>query len=132
MMREIIIYSSDGELRVGPEDGIVDNVRSDYYGTDELKTIDRFDIEEFCMFWGCEPQSGDILDFGYWEGERYEAPVMEWRLDTVIPMLLEEAAQVGTLDKVGNATTPGELLRLIARGFAFGSVPKEPRAPEAR
>jgi hypothetical protein len=57
---------------------------------------------------------------------------MEWRLDTVIPMLLEEAAQVGTLDKVGNATTPGELLRLIARGFAFGSVPKEPRAPEAR
>jgi len=123
MMSEIIIYSSNGELRVGPEDGIVDNVRSDYYGTDELKTIDRFDIDEFCMFWGCEPQSGDILDFGYWEGELYVAPVMEWRLDVVIPMLLEDVAP----DEVGNATTPGELLKLANRERAFGATSKEPQ-----
>ena len=136
----ITLFSSNGELAVEPVTGLVIKADSHYYasGHDEatglhcLGGIQRIDIEEFCVFWGCEPMDGDILDFGYWydapagSGDGYEPPAMDWRLDTVIPMLLDDAAYYGVLDQVGADTTPGELLELVNKGRAFGAIPKNP------
>jgi hypothetical protein len=129
----ITIFSSSGELAVEPITGLVIKADSDYYGTDDLKDIQRFDIEEFCMFWGCEPQDGDILDFGQWydafEGvvDGYEPPAMNWRLETCIPFLLEDADHYDVLDQIGSETTPGELLELVNEGRVMGATPKEPQ-----
>lgn len=129
----ITVFSSNGELVVEPITGLVIKADSDYYGTNELKDIQRFDIEEFCVFWDCEPQDGDIMDFGYhFEdlGEAvygYEPPAMNWRLETCIPCLLEDADHYDVLDQIGSEITPGELLALVNEGRVMGAVAKEPQ-----
>ena len=117
----LTIYSSNGELCVDVATGLVDKGASDYYDTDELKHISQFDIEEFCVFWNCEPQEGDILDFGYWMDDgTYEPPAMDWRLDIAVQFLADdiEWEDFGPM-------TPGEILELALNGKAFGAIPKE-------
>jgi hypothetical protein len=129
----ITIHSSHGDLAVDPETGLVDREKSRYKGR-ELLNVERFDIEEFCVFWDSEPQSGDILDFGLWATRRpgqvtkakenYEPAELDWRMEIVIGFLLEDLVLYGLADQVGAITTPGELLKLVYKGRAFGASSK--------
>lgn len=119
--KTLTIFSSNGELCVDVSTGLVDKGASDYYDTDELKHISQFNIEEFCVFWNCEPQDGDILDFGYWmDNGTYEPPAMDWRLDIAVQFLTDDIEW----EDFG-PTTPGEILELALNGKAFGAIPKE-------
>lgn len=46
-----------------------------------INTIERFDVDEFKKTYKMKRMLSDvdILDLGYWIGEKYEEPVQDWR-----------------------------------------------------
>lgn len=109
----ITIYSSHGELSVDPSTGLVDAAASVYYeGADQdLRDIVKFNIEEMCVFWGCEQKGGDILNFGYWDDKNeYSQPELDWRLESVFSVIQEYVGADET--PYENATaTPQEVMQ---------------------
>lgn len=120
----ITVYSSHGELAVEPITGLVIKADSDYYDSDPndgVRDIVRFDIEEFCIFWGCPPQDADILDMGFWtETGDYVPPSMDWRLELVLEWMCDIPEVIPP-----DSGTPGELHQLYFGAKQFGAIPKQ-------
>jgi hypothetical protein len=76
----LAVASSHGKLIVRKRDGAVlpDLSR---YDDDELRQIERLNLAEWQAYWKeYLPDSGDILDFGYWNQDgSYEPPAQDWR-----------------------------------------------------
>lgn len=115
----MVVYSSHGELFVDIDTGVVDRKRSVYCGVNnpeksDLWSIERFDIEEHCVFWGCDQSDlagVDILDLGYWDSDGvYEPPAMGWRLDDSV--LSGDDWPDGV--PVPESVTPCEMLEIIS------------------
>lgn len=77
--------SSNGTLIID-EKGNVNHEESDL--SDWLNTIKKVDMEELDNYYKIMnhnflPESGDVLDFGYWDKQdRYHPPSRDWRYDT--------------------------------------------------
>jgi hypothetical protein len=97
-MREpITVYSSNGELSVHALSGRVISCELEKGGDPLIKQIGFFDLREWKDYHETRdiPQRVDILDLGYWYGDKslvswahytcnrlspsYEAPVDDWR-----------------------------------------------------
>jgi len=87
----------------------VDRKKSEHSGSERNYpgNITRVDIEEFCIFWGC-----DILDIGFWyirgKKERYEPPDMDLRLEHCIQDITDCLWEEGF--NLGSTFTTAELM----------------------
>ena len=80
-MAQITVCSSNGHLIVDLKTGVV-NVKASAYDNEQLKPITKFDLKEYEKYWGIKIKENDhidILNLGYWEGDKYEPATDHWR-----------------------------------------------------